>query len=179
MKRSELTAKITAFTNGGANTAAEFRSYETDVTENTYATVRIETSTLPVWTNAADATNRPFWFQIIKEGRGFRLIGWLRNGAIGSTSASSVPENTVWLEIKPTVLGSPSDLIPDNVTDPLTGLAILFPFVGKTPLGTECMFAFGYRASTNKYEIFSRQTVPPNTTSISAFYINEKFTVKD
>jgi len=142
--------------------------------ENGYGTIRIESSAYPVWTIPVLPLTRPYWFQIVKQGRNFVMPGWVKNG-----TGSTLPAGSGFLEFPLTVSGNPSDLIPDNSIDPFTSNPVLFRFIGRTPTGSEAEFGIGYRSGTGKYELFALSDVPPNTSSVSRYQFSPVIIVKE
>lgn len=129
--KTTLQTAITAFTNGGNNSASEFRTFMTDFLDTVYPTPIDEVSSDPLYTTPTDAADFPYFVKFTKQGRCVNVQGYVSN-----ISGVSAP-NEIIFTFPATVGGDPNPLLPDDTDDPDTTTPFVFRGEGvKTNDGT-------------------------------------------
>lgn len=77
--KSTLTTAISGFTNGGENTAAEFRTFMTDFLDSVYPEPVNESSASTSLTTALNSSSLTYQLRFSKVGRHCRLVGFFKN----------------------------------------------------------------------------------------------------
>ena len=97
--KAQLDTKIAGFTSGGANTAAEFRSYETDVVASGYQTEQDSNGTETVTTKVATASI-PYQIVLSKSFQLARCVGYFKvNYSQDNNQVIFTFKDTDWLPL--------------------------------------------------------------------------------
>lgn len=173
MKKSVLTNGIAGFTDGGASTAGEFRDYETDNVDNSYSEIYIESNSSGNYTSEVNA-DRVYWGEITKQGKYVTFDGWLRQ-TLGTTIGSP----SKFIAFNDLVDGDPSDILPDDTEDPLTGAPIVFEGYAKTQLGTTVRVGVTSNTIIGGNGLYVLDPMPQNSSSISRYAVKITWNVKE
>jgi len=165
--RASLETKIAAFTDGGENTAAEFRAYATELLNDVYPTPITETGTgSDVNTILLAASSYTAEVTLTKIGRRVFVEGWLRNITGTSVSSANILEFLT------------DEFIPTDAN--ISGLPTMARSTGKTPNGTLCDIAIGWAVVGGEpTPILRVETLfAPNTSPTSKYYFQMSYNVK-
>lgn len=170
MNKSTLTTGAAGFTDGGDNSAAEFRTFVGNLIDNSYTTVLTDSNLTETYTTKV-STSLPYNLRFTKQGIHCHLSGFFRNTGATTISASQTSPYKIFTIDE-------TDLLPYDAADSFDSTFQKFVGFIKTQAGTEIRVAV-MKTTAGGYGLYALNNIIPNPNDgVSRYEFNILYDVK-